>query len=425
MSCRVLLVEDDRGDAHLVQQALRPARAARYDVTWVDSLAAAKQAVQERVPDVLLLDLSLPDSSGLETVVELHRACAQVPLIVLTGNDDFELALQTLAAGAQDYLVKGTFDNDALTRAIRYAISRAGLEQRLVESEAELRTVTEYTYDWEYWIGKWQEIRYMSTSCERITGYARSEFVADPTLLDRIVHADDRALVEAHRHTARAMAMAEIDFRIVRRDGEVRWIAHACAAVHGVDGAYNGRRVSNRDITERKCLEAELRELSVTDTLTGLPNRRCFFARLEDELARVQRLGTLHSSVLMLDLDFFKRVNDRYGHSSGDAVLRHFAALMREELRKIDSAGRVGGEEFAIILAGADQAAARAFAERLRQRAADTPALCQGRAIAITVSIGIADLCAADASADAVLARADAALYRAKAGGRNRVEAES
>jgi diguanylate cyclase (GGDEF)-like protein len=124
----------------------------------------------------------------------------------------------------------------------------------------------------------------------------------------------------------------------------------------------------------------------------------------------------------VLDLDHFKQINDTHGHAAGDAVLRHFAALLRGELRKVDTAGRMGGEEFAIILPGADSAAARAFGERLRQRVAETPVMHGGLAIQVTVSIGIAAMTPRDATADAVLVRADRALYRAKEGGRNRSE---
>lgn len=175
-----------------------------------------------------------------------------------------------------------------------------------------------------------------------------------------------------------------------------------------------------RDITERKRLEAELLEMATTDFLTGLSNRRHFIARMEAELARVNRQGS-PVAVLMLDIDHFKRINDRYGHASGDAVLRQFADLIRAELRAVDSAGRVGGEEFAILLSGTDLAGAATFAERLRAKVARSP-LAQGeQQIPVTVSIGITVLTADDANTSDVLHRADAALYEAKDGGRDRV----
>ncbi|MES2262888.1 MAG: CHASE domain-containing protein [Pseudomonadota bacterium] len=180
--------------------------------------------------------------------------------------------------------------------------------------------------------------------------------------------------------------------------------------------------VSTLDITERKRMNDELLLLATTDFLTGLPNRREFMARLDDEQARLQRDIGGCAAVLMLDLDHFKRINDEYGHAVGDLVLRHLATLMRDSQRKIDMLGRVGGEEFAVLLPGADLDAAAVFAERLRQRIADTPQQADGRSFTVTVSIGIAAMSAADSGGDAALSRADKALYRAKHGGRNRVE---
>lgn len=175
------------------------------------------------------------------------------------------------------------------------------------------------------------------------------------------------------------------------------------------------------DFAEGKRMEAELVAMATTDFLTGLFNRRHFMARMDEELARLKRFDIERAAILMLDLDHFKRVNDNFGHAAGDTVLKHFAALVRSELRQIDSGGRVGGEEFAILLLGADLPAAEQFAERLRAKVADTPPVHEGQPIPVTVSIGIATLEAADGAPDAALTRADAALYTAKRDGRNRV----
>lgn len=183
------------------------------------------------------------------------------------------------------------------------------------------------------------------------------------------------------------------------------------------------------DITERKLAQAallasekELKVLATTDVLTELPNRRLFLARLTEEFARAQRLGDQPCSILVLDLDRFKRINDTYGHAMGDAVLQHFAQLLRKAFRNIDMAARVGGEEFAVILPGSDLAAARTSAERLREVVAKTPLVQDGKTISVTVSIGAAAIVPNDFEADQTLIRADEALYRAKENGRNRVE---
>jgi diguanylate cyclase (GGDEF)-like protein len=179
---------------------------------------------------------------------------------------------------------------------------------------------------------------------------------------------------------------------------------------------------SRIDITERKKLEVDLREQASTDALTGLPNRRHFLRRLEDELERVRRRTTREACVLMLDLDHFKRINDQYGHAAGDSLLRHFANLLRHELRATDTAGRMGGEEFAVILPGSGLQAAQGFAERICDKLAEHPMAVGRHEVGMTVSIGIASITDDDLSADAVLSRADRALYQAKDGGRNRVE---
>jgi diguanylate cyclase (GGDEF)-like protein len=209
----------------------------------------------------------------------------------------------------------------------------------------------------------------------------------------------------------------------LRLDGVERQNELRLLVMPGHEQALDFVIVSTIDITERKRRNDELVQQATTDFLTGLPNRREFMARLEDEQARLQRDAHGRAAVLMLDIDHFKAINDSHGHDWGDAVLRHLAGLMRDSQRKIDMLGRVGGEEFAILLPGADPDAARAFAERLRQRIAGTPLQREGRSIAFTVSIGIASLAAQEDNGDAALVRADQALYRAKRGGRNRVEA--
>ena len=175
------------------------------------------------------------------------------------------------------------------------------------------------------------------------------------------------------------------------------------------------------DFAESKRLEAELVALATTDFLTGLDNRRHFMKRMDEELDRLKRFDIERAAVLMLDLDHFKLINDHHGHAAGDTVLRHFADGLRDALRKIDTGGRLGGEEFGILLLGADLTAAQAFAERLRNQVATTPIVHEDQSITLTVSIGITALTPEDPSPESALKRADAALYQAKNEGRNRV----
>ena len=132
-------------------------------------------------------------------------------------------------------------------------------QHNLQENEEKFRTVADYTLGWEYWEGVQHEILYISPSCESITGYSRAEFIASPDLLMRVVHPDDRQQAEAHRHDIGNQEDAILDFRIVRRDGGIRWIEHVCHPIWH-DGVFKGRRISNRDISERKQAEKKLRE---------------------------------------------------------------------------------------------------------------------------------------------------------------------
>jgi diguanylate cyclase (GGDEF)-like protein len=159
---------------------------------------------------------------------------------------------------------------------------------------------------------------------------------------------------------------------------------------------------------------------AITDELTGLVNRRRFLAALEAEVVRARRLGG-PLSVVLADLDDFKPINDRFGHHAGDAVLVGFAGVIREHVRDVDVAGRLGGEEFALLLPETDLRGAQAGAERLRRSLAEQElALADGHVHRVTASFGVAQL-APGQSGDELLRAADAALYRAKAGGKNRV----
>ncbi len=186
-------------------------------------------------------------------------------------------------------------------------------------------------------------------------------------------------------------------------------------------GQTNGAVIVFHDITEQRNRQEALLRLATTDSLTGVSNRRHFLDQLDAELARLRRHGG-QASILMTDLDFFKRINDEHGHATGDAVLSHFVHIVRETVRRSDIIGRLGGEEFAILLPGDGTNGARELAERLRRSFEINPTKVNDVYIECTVSIGISNLRADDTTADAPLRRADEALYAAKAAGRNRTE---
>ena len=164
--------------------------------------------------------------------------------------------------------------------------ARKQAEDALREQEIKFRTVANYTYDWEYWLGPNQELLYISPSCERITGYSRAEFEADPGLLSSIVYPADRNIIDAHMSDYLNLDNSLLEFRIVHRDGDIRWITHGCQAVYGPDERFMGRRISNRDDTKRKDAE---QQLATSEQLfrTLVENSPDHIARYDLELRRI------------------------------------------------------------------------------------------------------------------------------------------
>ncbi len=264
---------------------------------------------------------------------------------------------------------------------------------------------------------------YASAGIDNIFGISPADAAHDAALAEALIHPDD---IDAYRGSlaisAATLGRWHLEFRVLLpgglgerwREGEARprRLADGSTVWHGFIS----------DITAHKQLEHRLHDAAATDFLTGLPNRRQIMTRMEQELGRIQRDPAALTAVMMFDLDFFKTINDRHGHAMGDEVLKHFSAILQLEVRKVDSVGRIGGEEFAIILSGADVEDAARFAERVRARLADKPLKCGLANIAVTVSIGIAAMLADDESINSSLSRADAALYEAKLAGRDRVK---
>ncbi len=210
-----------------------------------------------------------------------------------------------------------------------------------------------------------------------------------------------------------------LDINLVGKCGDVRVVA---ASIHKAQ--FNGQEcfiTTVMDITERTKLERELTYLPQTDVLTGIANRRHFMHQAKMELSRALRYGSA-VSLLMLDIDHFKSINDTYGHQVGDIVIHELARLCKDVFRDVDIAGRIGGEEFAVLLPQSGAEGALRAAERLRQAVVDASVPReQGLPVRFTISIGVATLIEPVTDLETLLGFADQALYQAKHGGRNRV----
>lgn len=257
------------------------------------------------------------------------------------------------------------------------------------------------------------ELAWLGLSRDEVVGKLKFPDLLTPSSLQTFQENFPRFKQSGHVH--------DLEFELKRKDGSLLPVLLSATAIYDSSGRYVMSRSILFDLTDRKALERKLEHQARTDMLTGLNNRRHFFELAGQELTRSRRHGKPFS-LLMLDLDNFKSVNDTYGHHIGDVALQMLSGVATRTLREIDILGRLGGEEFAGLLPETTGTQALEVAERLRlavERAAVT--LEDGSPLYVTVSIGIASLQTADVDVDTVLKRADAALYQAKHSGRNRV----
>jgi diguanylate cyclase (GGDEF)-like protein/PAS domain S-box-containing protein len=262
---------------------------------------------------------------------------------------------------------------------------------------------------------------YVNRGATVLLGYPEQELVKMRPFELMIEHDENRLRDLIAPLVAGSKNAITIETRCRRKDEKEIPVEFSFQLVH-----VNGGHIVSiaRDIRERKELEARLEQEARTDALTGCANRRWFLELAAREVARARRYGE-QVALLMLDLDQFKAVNDRYGHPVGDLALKKVADVCREELREEDAVGRIGGEEFAILLPETDSRRALEVGERVRQAVAASEVPVEGdRPLHLTASIGATALRGDDTDIDVLLGRADKALYAAKEAGRNRVCAE-
>lgn len=308
-------------------------------------------------------------------------------------------------------------------RISRDFTERRRIREQIAERERRVMLALEGAglgmWDWDVPSGK----ATFSPVWARMLGYAPEALVPHVSSWEALVHPDDwRDICETLEPHLRGLTDAyRAEYRLKHKDGHWIWVLGAGRVLDRGEQGEALRVVGiHEDISPRKAMEESLLQLATSDPLTGLWNRRHFTEVVRGELGRVRR-GQSQAALLLLDLDFFKRINDTYGHAAGDEVLRHFTATVSTQLREADVFARLGGEEFAILLPCIDGLGAVRVADRLRRMVADTPAQVDSQALPYSVSIGAAMLEPADEGYECAYVRADEALYAAKRSGRNRV----
>ncbi len=451
MTARVLVIDDVPANVKLLEARLS---AEYFDVITAMSGSEGLAICERAGCDIVLLDIMMPDMDGFEVCRRLksNPATHHIPVVMVTALDQPSDRVRGLEAGADDFLTKPVSDV-ALIARVR-SLSRL----KLMTDELRMRAVTS------------RDIGIESPEREAVAETGRNGHIL--IVDDRTLSSEHFATMLATEHrpeietdpSAALFRAAEGNFDLLivslglenfdglrlcsqirsldrTRNVPILAVADADSSTRLVRGLEIGvndyllrpidknellarvrTQIRKRRYTERLRDNVQMSiEMAITDALTGLYNRRYMESHVgtlvEQAAARGKPL-----TMLVLDIDYFKSINDSHGHDAGDDVLREFAIRIRKSIRGIDLACRYGGEEFVVVMPETDLAVATMVAERLRRRiASEAFPIQQGaRSIEVTISIGIATL-GRDDNAASVIKRADQALYRAKRDGRNRV----
>jgi two-component system cell cycle response regulator len=452
MTARVLVVDDVPANVKLLEARLS---AEYFDVVTATSGQQALSICERGECDLVLLDVMMPDMDGIEVCRRLKSNISthHIPVVMVTALDQPSDRVRGLEAGADDFLSKPIPDVALIARVrslARLKMVTDELRMRVLTSREigirspEREAIADTGRD-----GKVLIVDDRAASSERLAAVLRQEHAVEiePNPNQALFHAADAnydlAIVSLSLENFDALRLCS-QLRSLDRTRNLPILALADAdatqrMVRGLEIGVNDylmrpvdknellararTQVRKRRYTERLRDSVQMSiEMAITDALTGLFNRRYMESHLGTLIEQAAARGKA-LSVLVLDIDYFKSINDTHGHDAGDDVLREFALRIKRSIRGIDLACRHGGEEFVVVMPETDMAVAAMVAERLRRRIAAEPfAIAEGaRQIPVTISIGIAGLRGKQDTAATLLKRADQALYRAKRDGRNRV----
>lgn len=417
----VLLIEDDEDMAELIQAYLASIHRFSFTIQHVDTLELGQEYLQvkqasEDPCSIILLDLNLPDSNGIDTFKSIIGQFPNTPIILMTNLDNEELALKAVRLGAQDYLVKSEIDANLLYHSIRYAIERNHVEVALRESEERytlaIKGANDGLWDWDFRTNK----VYFSPRWKSMLGYSETE-ISDQSSewLNRIHPEDiDHVRVTLSAHIKGISSHFESEHRIKCKDNSYMWVLTRGYAVRDSQNKAYRMAGSQTDITARKRTEEQIIHDAFHDALTGLPNRALFIDRLEHAIEHTRIHNGYKFAVFYLDLDRFKVINDSLGHAFGDQVLNTVAKRLSTCLRPSDSIARLGGDEFVLLLEEVSHLSDIDLMASRIQNLLQTSIEIEGQKIAVSASIGIVLSDNDYHTAHDILRDADIAMYHAK-----------
>lgn len=390
---RILVVDDDPSLRKTLADILK---LKGYDTLVAATGAEAIAAAQQDGISLALIDLMLPDMGGLEVMSSIKALSPLTEAIILTGHASMDTAIEATKQGAYSYLLK-PYQIDDLLRNIRHGIERQQAQEEILRLASFPRLHPSPVIE----LDCCGEVTYTNPAADKQFPNLAAMGLNHPLLC---------GLTELLGELRQSGQQDELC-----REAQVGTATYELHISYVLDVSLI--RIYVADITRRKQDEAEIHLLATTDSLTGIANRREFSKILANEMERTKRYGAPFS-LIMYDIDYFKHVNDRFGHDIGDTVLQTITEVVKRHIRIVDVVARWGGEEFMLLMPQSDLAAAKSAAEKLRQTIADHTF---DKVNKITVSFGVAEFTLHD-DFNSLLKRVDDALYLAKERGRNRVE---
>lgn len=415
---RILAVDDDEVDIELLRRCLEESPGFEIELRKACDADELHESLADYAADILFLDYALGAINGLDLLRELRAGGNRIPIVMLTGQGDEQLAVELMKAGATDYLAKARLSPENIERVL-HSVSRIGeLEKQAAIAEQRLKlaaTVFDHVQEGVVVTDAEPRILSVNPAFERITGYREAEVLGEnPNVLSSKLH--DQAFYEAMWNALLTDGQWKGEIWNRRKTGETYLAWQTISAVTNDAGATTHYVSVFFDITERKQREEYVRYRAYHDALTDLPNRHLFNDRLRQALLYAKREGEM-LAVMFMDLDRFKEVNDTLGHDVGDGLLVEVARRLQGCVREGDTLARFGGDEFVLLSPGIRQIDGAVL---LAQKILDVLrpiATIHGHEMSIRASIGIAVFPKDGEEPPDLLKKADEAMYLAKRAG--------
>jgi diguanylate cyclase (GGDEF)-like protein/PAS domain S-box-containing protein len=415
MSQRVLLIQSDAAAAKTVVGALNRSSDEPFHVEWVKRCSEGLKRLDGM--EAILLDLHLPDSQGIETFDRLFRAAPSIPIMLLIDPQHEKTARLAVQCGAQDYLFKDRLDAYLLPKALGTMIERAAYAESLFEERERAQVTLNSIGDAVVSTDVSGRVTYLNLVAEDLTGWSQLEAAGHP--LEEVLQIIDGTTRQVMQNpttlTIRDDKVGTLppNCVLIRRDGGEAAIEDSTAPIHDSRGAVTGSVMVFHDVSMARAMTRKMTHLAQHDSLTDLPNRVLLNDRLREAII-LSRRHKRELSVLFLDLDRFKHINDSLGHVVGDRLLQSVAQRLLSCVRSSDTVGRQGGDEFVVLLWEVRRAEDAAIAAAKILEALRKPHLIDAHELHITASIGIVTYPEDGTDVETLMKKADLAMYHAK-----------